>query len=57
MNDKEIKEIVTSGSIEVFTFDPNLKSEINRLGLDRMTRAVRNSFYKHRMKVLVVRQY
>ena len=56
MNDKEIKQLLSSGSTQTFTLDPNMKNEITRATLDVAIRDVKRalSAKKHVSVVIVV---
>ena len=57
MTDKEIKELLSKGSSQQFSFDPSLKNEINRATMEAIQREVRKSLSsKKSIAVVVVRE-
>ena len=56
MTDKELKDILAKGTHQQFSFDPNLKTEINRSTLDAVMREVRKGLSsKRKLSVVVVK--
>jgi len=56
MTDKELKDILAKGTHQQFSFDPNLKTEINRSTLDAVMREVRKGLSsKRKVSVVVVK--
>ena len=55
MNDKEIKKLLSTGSTQTFTLDPNMKNEITRATLDVAIRDVKRALSaKKRLSIVVV---
>ena len=55
MNDKEIKQLLSTGSTQTFTLDPNMKNEITRATLDVAIRDVKRALSaKKRLSIVVV---
>ena len=55
MNDKEIKQLLSSGSTQHFTLDPNMKNEITRATLDVAIRDVKRALSaKKRVSIVIV---
>ena len=55
MNDKEIKQLLSSGSTQHFTLDPNIKNEITRATIDVAIRDVKRAISaKKRVSIVIV---
>ena len=55
MNDKEIKQLLSTGSTQTFTLDPNMKNEITRATLDVAIRDVKRGLgAKKRVSIVIV---
>ena len=55
MNDKEIRALLSTGSTQTFTLDPNMKNEITRATLDDAIRDVKRAISaKKRVSIVVV---
>lgn len=54
MKDKEIRELLSRGSLNAIAFDPALKNEITRSSLDAMVRDVKAHLAKKRNVTVVV---
>lgn len=57
MKNPEIRDILSRGATNTYSFDPNIKSEITRIDLDRMMKDVKGHLLKKKgVTVLVVKQ-
>ena len=55
MNDKEIRALLSTGSTQTFTLDPNMRNEITRATLDVAIRVVKRALSaKKRLSIVVV---
>ena len=55
MNDKEIKQLLSTGSTQTFTLDPNMKNEITRATIDVAIRDVKRAISaKKRVSIVIV---
>ena len=55
MNDKEIKQLLSTGTTQTFTLDPNMKNEITRATLDVAIRDVKRAISaKKRVSIVIV---
>ena len=54
MNDKEIKQLLSTGSTQTFTLDPNMKNEITRATLDVAIRDVKRGLGAKKHVSLVI---
>ena len=55
MNDKEIRALLSTGSTQTFTLDPNMKNEITRATIDVVFRDVKRALSaKKRVSIVVV---
>ena len=55
MNDKEIKQLLSTGSTLTFTLDPNMKNEIPRATLDVAIRDVKRALSaKKHVSIVIV---
>ena len=55
MNDREIKQLLMTGSTQTFTLDPNMKNEITRATLDVAIRDVKRAISaKKRVSIVIV---
>ena len=55
MNDKEIRALLSTGSTQTFTLDPNMKNEITRATLDVAIRDVQRAISaKKRVSIVIV---
>ena len=55
MNDKEIKQLLSTGSTQTFTLDPNMKNEITRATIDDAIRDVKRALSaKKRVSIVIV---
>jgi hypothetical protein len=57
MMDKEVKELLSRGSVSKVAFDPSLKNEIIRSSFDTMTREIKGHISrKRKVSVLIVKE-
>ena len=55
MNDKEIRALLSTGSTQTFTLDPNMKNEITRETIDVAIRDVKRALSaKKRVSIVIV---
>ena len=55
MNDKEIKQLLSTGSTQHFALDPNMKNEITRATIDVAIRDVKRAISaKKRVSIVIV---
>ena len=55
MNDKEIRALLSTGSTQTFTLDPNMKNENTRATLDVAIRDVKRAISaKKRVSIVIV---
>ena len=55
MNDKEIRALLSTGSTQTFTLDPNMRNEITRAKLDVAIRDVKQALSaKKHVSIVIV---